>query len=199
MIAMLMVLCNHSQEPTHLTMMVDALAQALGDALGGPYSPARLAVSTLSAEVSLAMIEAVRHASGISFFIATALVFVFYVLTRRSPWPAAFGALNVWVNLPLFDPTTGCDAVARLRRDAWLNELFGCLLIFLLPALGGYLPLAAPGMSYDAPLVVISTLAVWAFFPVSNITCGVAISRVSDLIKTERRHTHAQAKAVQTA
>jgi len=33
MIFMLTVLCKHSQEPTRLTMMADALARALGDAL----------------------------------------------------------------------------------------------------------------------------------------------------------------------
>jgi len=145
------------------------------------------------------MIEAMPHASGISFFIATALVFVFCVLTRRCPWPAASGALNIWVNPPLFDPTIGDDAVARPRWDAWLNGLFGYLLIFLLPALGGYMPLAAPGMSHDAPLGVIWTLAAWAFLPASSIARGVAMSRVADPIETERRYTRVQAKAVRTA
>ena len=52
----------------------------------------------------------------------------FLVLVRIMNWPVRQGAFNVWVNLPLFDPTAGGDVIYRLQRDARINIALGFLL-----------------------------------------------------------------------
>jgi hypothetical protein len=118
---------------------------------------------------------------------------------RLRNWPVSNGAFNVWINLPLFDPTTGGDVVARLQRDGRVNVILGVLLPFLLPALGLLGSELIPVAMLADPLTLVWVVSGAAFLPASLLMRGTAMLRVAELIEEKRRRAYANAEAMQTA
>ena len=75
-------------------------------------------------------VNLIRTAAGLAYLVSLIALATFVVLVRVMGWPARQGAFNVWVNLPLFDPTAGGDVLYRLQRDARINIALGFLLPF---------------------------------------------------------------------
>ena len=115
----------------------------------------------------------------------------FIVLVRIMGWPARKGAFNVWVNLPLFDPTAGGDVLERLQRDARINIALGFLLPFIIPAVVKAASDLIDPMTLDNPQSLIWTVSAWAFLPASMIMRGVAMGRIAEMIEDKRRRTYA--------
>ncbi len=115
----------------------------------------------------------------------------FIVLVRIMGWPARKGAFNVWVNLPLFDPTAGGDVLERLQRDARINIALGFLLPFIIPAVVKAASDLIDPMTLDNPQSLIWTVSAWAFLPASMIMRGVAMVRIAEMIEDKRRRTYA--------
>ncbi|MEX0283918.1 MAG: hypothetical protein AB3N23_04845 [Paracoccaceae bacterium] len=195
----LSIIAKHLYSPTNLTGMVSGIGSMIGTALDFPYSPVRMVLLMLPDGVSSTTVHTVRASAGLSYLIAVATVVVFYLIVRISGWPTANGAFNVWVNLPLFDPTVGGDVVHRLHRDARVNMIIGVLLPFLIPAAIVMASRFVPPMNMANPHVLIWTVSGWAFLPASMIIRGIALFRVSDLIEEKRRRTYANAEHMQTA
>jgi hypothetical protein len=178
-----------------LARLFTALGGISAQALDFPFSPVRLMTLAVPAEATDAFYQNVRLASGLAYVLSLIMVAVFLVLVRVLGWPASNGAFNVWLNLPLFDPTAGGDVVTRLVRDARINYSLGFLLPFLIPAIAksaaGMIDLAA----LQDPQTMIWTIAIWAFFPAMLITRGLAMSRIAEMIETKRRRAYARADA----
>ena len=193
-----LILC-HPYQPTLLSSLFHALGTLLGAALDFPYSPVRLATLMMPAHVPVATMNAVRAAAALAYAVSLLTIALFYVQIRLRNWPVAHGAFNVWVNLPLFDPTTGGDVVMRLQRDARINVILGVLLPFALPALVMIASgLAGPAL-LEEPQALVWTLAAWAFLPASMMMRGLAMLRVAALIEEKRRRAYASAEAIQAA
>ncbi|MFN3936429.1 MAG: hypothetical protein ACK4KW_02525 [Gemmobacter sp.] len=181
--------------PSDLTLVVDMAGRIVGTAIDFPYSPVRLFVLTLPENADHALVTAVRTAAGISYLISLVMLTIFVILIRMGGWPDRGTPFNVWVNLPTFDPTAGGDVIARLRRDANVNIALGFLLPFLVPAVmqaasKGNLP-----VSLDSPQVLIWTMAAWSFLPASLFMRGIAMARVAELIREQRRRALAGERA----
>ncbi len=181
-------------EPTALTEALADYGNVLGRAIDFPYSPVRLVVLMMPPDADPEMVAALRTAAGVSYAVSLTMLAVFIVMVRLFGWPVRNGAFNVWVNLPLFDPTRGGDVLKRLKRDAGLNVVLGILLPFFFPALvrvGGAMfdPLALSN-----PQAMIWTMTIWAFLPASILMRGIAISRIADLIEEKRRRAYARAE-----
>ncbi len=101
-------------------------------------------------------------------------------------WPQGAGGFNVWINLPTFDPTSGGDVVARLRRDARVNVAIGFLLPFLMPAAVEAAATVFSTISLDSPQTLVWTITAWAFLPASLFMRGIAMGRVAEMIETRR-------------
>jgi hypothetical protein len=198
MILILSAIAAHQYTPSNLTALAAAFGQLLGNATDFPYSPVRLVILMLPHDASLQTINAARMAAGVTYVIALWTVISFLFSVRVRNWPTGNGAFNVWVNLPLFDPTTGGDVVTRLQRDGRINVMLGALLPFLIPALvkaaSGYVDLAL----LRDPQTLIWTVSGWAFLPASILMRGLAMLRIADLIEEKRRRTYANANAIQT-
>ncbi|MEM7320551.1 MAG: hypothetical protein AAF408_16215, partial [Pseudomonadota bacterium] len=150
-------------------------------------------------QLTLDVVSAVRISASVAYIIALLTVGWFYVAIRVRGWPTSNGAFNVWVNLPLFDPTAGGDVVYRLQRDGRINVIVGFLLPFLIPAAVKAASDFVNPVALDNPQTMIWTIAAWAFLPASMIMRGMAMLRVADLIEEKRRRTYANAEAIQTA
>ncbi|WP_372612260.1 hypothetical protein [Aquicoccus sp.] len=194
-ILLLSLIFGSKAMPTDIGMLAARLGGHLGNAMDFPYSPVRLVVLMLPAEADASVVASVRMAAGLSYTMSILLLFVFLSLVRLFGWPTRRGAFNVWINLPMFDPTGGGDVMRRLRRDAALNIVLGILLPFLIPALIKASASLIDPITMENPQTLIWTMSAWAFLPASLIMRGIALSRVADLIAEKRARADARAKA----
>lgn len=179
---------GHSGSNT-ITDLARAAGERIGDAIDFPYSPVRLMVLMLPPDASASLVESVRTAAGFSYLVSILALGIFVAVLRLGHWPARRTSFNVWTNLPTFDPTSGGDVVARLRRDSGVNLILGFLLPFIIPA---FVKLAAnilDPVSLKDPQTLIWMMTAWAFLPASLLMRGIALAHVADLICLQRQKT----------
>ncbi|WP_338055485.1 hypothetical protein [Shimia biformata] len=193
----LSLIARGEMAPSTITGFLTRLGIVVGNLIDIPYSPVHLMVIMLPDNASPELVQSVRVASGISYFVSLAALAVFFFYVRILGWPARNGAFNVWVNLPLFDPTAGGDVLPRLQRDARLNIALGFLMPFLIPAVIQMMSDLINPIYLDDPMTLIWTISAWAFIPVSMIMRGIAMGRVAELIDENRRRAYAAAQALQ--
>ncbi|MGA9252324.1 MAG: hypothetical protein WBV71_07745 [Roseobacter sp.] len=193
----LTVIAKGKTDPTALTMALASIGKIVGNTIDFPYSPVRLVVLMLPSHVTLDGIQDVRVAAGLAYIISLMTLVIFVLVVRIGGWPVRNGAFNVWVNLPLFDPTAGGDVLVRLRRDARFNIAFGFLLPFLIPAVVKATSDLLDPITLQNPQTLIWTITAWAFLPASMIMRGIAMNRVADLIAAKRRRAYENAAAAE--
>jgi hypothetical protein len=192
---LLTVIARGQIEPTTLTEFVTAVGALIGLAIDFPYSPVRLVVLMLPDGTSFEQVSLVRTAAGMSYLISLLTLGFFLIILRLRGWPTSQGTFNVWVNLPIFDPTAGKDVVQRLERDARFNIALGFLLPFLTPAAVKSASVLFGSVTLDNPQTLIWTVSAWAFLPASLFMRGIALARVAEMIAAKRRVTYAKAQA----
>lgn len=188
---------RHSADPNALNGLLKALATLAGGLLDFPYSPVRLVLITLPQDASATESEFVRMAAGTAYLFSLLSLAIFYFMVRALDWPARNGAFNVWVNLPLFDPTVGGDVLPRLIRDGRLNIALGILMPFLFPAFFKAISDIANPLQLTHPQTLIWTVAIWAFFPAGLVMRGIAMTRIATMIGENRKRAYAVAQGLQ--
>jgi hypothetical protein len=186
-------------DPTLFTNALASIGAILGNAIDFPFSPVRLVVLMLPSDAPQSVIASVRMAAGLSYLISLIAMTLFLVLVRVLGWPARAGAFNVWINLPLFDPTAGGDVLRRLQRDSRVNIALGFLLPFLIPAVVKAASDLIDPISLENPQTLVWTMTAWAFLPASMIMRGIAMGRVAEMIQEKRRRAYADAEGMQPA
>ena len=192
-VMILTMIMRGQTDPTPITNAMTAVGTIIGNAIDFPFSPVRLIVLMLPENSDPSVVNSVRTAAGLCYLISLVAMTAFLVMVRVLGWPARKGAFNVWVNLPLFDPTAGGDVLYRLQRDARVNIALGFLLPFIVPAVVKAAANLIDPITLDNPQTLIWTLSAWAFLPASMIMRGIAMSRVAEMIEDKRRRTYAEA------
>ena len=193
-VLMLSLICKGKIDPTLTTNALTSVGTIVGNSIDFPYSPVRLVVLMLPAGSDLEVVQSVRTAAGLSYLISLTAMAAFLVLVRILGWPSRKGAFNVWVNLPLFDPTTGGDVLQRLNRDARINIVLGFLLPFAIPAMVKLAANLINPISLENPQTLIWTMSAWAFLPASMIMRGIAMQRIAEMIRDQRKRAYASAE-----
>lgn len=188
-IFMLSLITKGKTDPTALT----SIGMIIGNAIDFPFSPVRLVVLMLPNTADADVVTAVRTSAGLSYLISLIAMTAFLFLVRVMNWPARKGAFNVWINLPLFDPTAGGDVLYRLRRNARFNIALGFLLPFFIPAVVKMAADLIHPITLENPQTMIWTMSAWAFLPASMIMRGIAMGKIADMIEEKRRRTYANA------
>ncbi len=191
----LSVIFSQSNDASTITMFFQEIGQRIGASIDFPYSPVRLLLLAMPADMTVAELERVRTAAGLSYLISLLSLGIFVVLLRLRGWPRKNGAFNVWVNLPTFDPTAGGDVVARLNRDSQINLILGFLLPFVVPAVLQLMTRVIGQIPLDDPQTLIWAVTAWAFLPASLLMRGIALSRVAQMIYVQRKRAYAKAAA----
>ena len=166
------------------------LAARVGHAMDFPFSPVRLVTALVQDSATEVQITRLQSAAGLAYLICLSWLALFAISLRLGGWPHAKRPLNVWVNLPMFDPTAGGDVVARLSRDGRLNSLLGFLLPFLVPVAAKVALGNAAGLAALSPHSLIWIVSLWAFLPATLILRGLALLRIAELI-LQSRSAHA--------
>ena len=174
-------------DPSTMTELIHAVGALIGLSMDFPYSPVRLATLMMASGATDAQVGAVRTAAGMAYLISLVSLAVFAIQLRLGSWPRRDRPFNVWVNLPIFDPTAGGDVVARLNRDARVNLALGFLLPFLIPAVVGVASAGFPPLELTSSQTLIWTMTAWAFLPASLFMRGIAMGRVADMIADRRK------------
>lgn len=173
-------------DPNNVTRALKLLGDSVGKAIDFPYSPVNQVVLMMPADASAELIDSVRTAAGISYMMSILVMFMFVTMVRFFNWPLRKGSFNVWLNLPMFNPSGGGDVLFRLRRDAGLNIVLGALLPFLIPAAVNAASEMISPISISNPQTLIWIMSAWAFLPASMLMRGIAMERIADLIEQKR-------------
>ena len=181
--------------PSTFVMFFDVIGERIGASIDFPFSPVRLMLVMMPEETPMRVINSLRTAAGLSYFISLLSLGLFIALLRGRAWPRRTQKFNVWVNLPTFDPTAGGDVVDRLNRDSLVNLMLGFLLPFIIPALLKVTSGLVNPINLDDPQTLIWTVAIWAFLPASLLMRGIALSRVAGMIHVQRKKAYAAAAA----
>lgn len=164
-----------------------AVSATLGNILSFTFSPVSLLVSSLPQGVSAGHVEIVRVSTALAYTLSLLGLALFLLGLTLGYWPRRAHTFNVWVNLPNFDPTKGVDIVQRLERDAQINVVLGVILPFSLPALLHLSNFLVQPVTLETPLALVWGVTLWAFIPVNLIMRGVAMYRIAQLIRAQRR------------
>jgi hypothetical protein len=186
---MLSLITKGKTDPTAVTNALTSIGMIILNAIDFPFSPVRLVVLMLPNTADADVVTS----AGLSYLIFLIAMTAFLFLVRVLNWPARKGAFNVWINLPLFDPTAGGDVLLRLRRDARFNVALGFLLPFFIPAVVKIAADLIHPISLENPQTLIWTMTAWAFLPASMIMRGIAMGKIADMIEEKRRRTYANA------
>lgn len=181
--------------PTELTGALTSIGTIVGNSIDFPFSPVRLVVLMLPDASDPVLVQYVRTAAGIAYFTSLTVMAAFLFLVRVMGWPGRGGSFNMWVNLPLFDPTAGGDVLARLRRDARVNIGLGILLPFIIPVVVKIAADLLNPVILDSPQTLIWTMTAWAFLPASMIMRGIAMQRIAEMIRDQRKRAYANENA----
>jgi len=190
-IILLTLILKQKVSPSVLGGAMTSIGTILGNAMDFPFSPVRMIVLMLPESASDALVTSVRTSAGMAYLISLISMGAFLVLVRIMNWPVRQGAFNVWVNLPLFDPTAGGDVIYRLQRDARINIALGFLLPFLIPAVVKAAADLLDPITLQNPHTQIWTVAAWAFLPASIIMRGIAMGKIAEMIEEKRRRAYA--------
>ncbi|WP_255200247.1 MULTISPECIES: hypothetical protein [unclassified Sulfitobacter] len=190
-VIVLTLILQDKAHPSVTSSALTSIGTIIGNAMDFPFSPVRMIVLMLPENSSYELVNSVRVSAGMAYLISLMSMAAFLVLVRIMNWPARKGAFNVWVNLPLFDPTAGGDVIHRLHRDARINIVLGFLLPFLIPAVVKAAADLIDPITLQNPQTQIWTVAAWAFLPASIIMRGIAMGKIADMIEQKRRRAYA--------
>ena len=191
----LSLIMRGNEAPSTLTRLMQLLGERVGGSLDFPFSPVRLMVLMMPEGTDAHVLQMISISAGLAYLVSLLSIVAFGVLLRFHHWPKRSGAFNVWVNLPMFDPTTGGDVVDRLNRDCQVNLILGFLLPFVFPAVGKLVSLFVTPITVNDPQTLIWMVAAWAFLPASLLMRGIALSRVAQMIHVQRKREYARAAA----
>ena len=189
-VIVLTLILQDKAHPSVTSSALTSIGTIIGNAMDFPFSPVRMIVLMLPENSSYELVNSVRVSAGMAYLISLMSMAAFLVLVRIMNWPARKGAFNVWVNLPLFDPTAGGDVIHRLHRDARINIVLGFLLPFLIPAVVKAAADLIDPITLQNPQTQIWTVAAWAFLPASIIMRGIAMGKIADMIEQKRRRAY---------
>lgn len=175
---------------------LSSLALWLAGAFDFGLSPIRMLALSLPDGLSVAHLLNVMASAALAFVLCLLGLGVFLATMAMGYWPSKGRSFNVWINLPNFDPTKGVDVVQRLERDAQINVLLGVILPFSLPVLLHLSSLLVQPLTFETGLTMVWGLAFWAYIPISLIMRGVAMYRVAQLIRAQRRRIAEEEAAV---
>jgi len=164
-----------------------SLAVMLGNVLNFSFSPVSLLVASLPQGVSVEHLAIVKVSAALAYTLSLVGLGGFLIGLMLGYWPRRAEIFNVWVNLPNFDPTKGVDIVQRLERDAQINVVLGIIMPFSLPALLHLSTFLVQPVTLETPLALVWGVSLWAFIPVTLVMRGVAMYRVAQLIRAQRR------------
>lgn len=177
---------------TQMTHALSALGTIVGRALDFPFSPVRLFVLMMPQGADPSLLADMRTSAGLAYLLSVLGILGSLLLIRVFAWPTKTGAFNVWINLPLFDPTAGRDVLYRLKRDSTLYIAGGVLLPFLIPAVVKATSAVINPLILTEPETLIWTVTLWAVYPATMIMRGIAMGRVAEMIEEKRRRTYAK-------
>ena len=165
--------------------------RALGEALGGPGTPAGFVAEVLRRPAALAPDPAVQAAAALASTAAWVATAGFAAVIWFGRWPGPFDAFDRFVNLPTFEPVTGPDAPGRLAGRALMVMATGFAAPFGALAAASLIVRNYDADAFASPLALVWLLTLWAAAPGAVILRGVALLKLSRLIRAEERGARA--------
>ena len=110
----------------------------------------------------------------------------FFAYIKFTHWPVARGQFNVWVNLPMMDPTRGDDLAKRMRRRSQINIGFGMVFLFAVLIFFKTVSVIFGNALFQDLIVLIWIIILWGGIPTTMIMRGMAMARLATEIKKNK-------------
>jgi len=164
-------------------------AQNLTSWLDFKYSPVAQAINVVVENPNVSDTSAVLlvYTISMSFAIGFGFTALFSTLLWLFKWPSDRANFNLWINMPMFQPSNETYVSKRLRRDGHLNIIIGIVLIYALP----YAPIyvydwfSVDVFSSDQAIVWATTL--WVFVPSTLMARAFAMIKIAKIIDKAHR------------
>lgn len=164
-------------------------AQTIAVFMDFPFSPVSNSWDLLIEGSGLSDTSAILlvYTTSISFVAGFAFMIIFSTMLWVFKWPLDRASFNLWINLPMFQPSDGVSVPKRLRRDALVNIILGLTLIYALP----YLPIAGLDWLttdlFENNQALIWAAVLWVFIPTTLLARAAAMWKIARIISRARR------------
>lgn len=160
-------------------------AQQAAVALDFPGSPVARTIDLLIEDATFSDTSAILLVltASVSFAVGFGLTLLFSSFLWIFNWPVDRANFNLWINLPMFQPSDGMAVPNRLRRDAVINIVLAIALIYALPYALKYGSdlLTADILNSNQAMVWVTTL--WVFVPSTLLARSAAMWKIARIIK----------------
>ena len=160
-------------------------AQQAAVALDFPGSPVAQTVDLLIEDATFSDTSAILLVltASVSFAVGFSLTFLFSSFLWIFNWPVDRANFNLWINLPMFQPSESMAVPNRLRRDAIINIVLAVVLIYALPYALKYGSdlLTADILNSNQAMVWVTTL--WVFVPSTLLARSAAMWKIARIIR----------------
>ncbi len=160
-------------------------AQSAAQSLDFAFSPVAVAVDLLLENASFSDTSAflLILTASVSFAVGFGLTFLFSSFLWLFNWPVDRANFNLWINLPMFQPSDGMAVPNRLKRDALVNIALSVVLIYALPygLKYGSALLSTDILRSNQAIVWVTTL--WVFIPSTLLARASAMWKIARIIR----------------
>jgi hypothetical protein len=160
-------------------------AQNAARSLDFAWSPVARTVDLLIEDAAFSDTSAVLlvWTTSVSFVVGFGLTFLFSSFLWVFNWPVDRAHFNLWVNLPMFQPSETMAVPSRLKRDALINVGLSIVLIYALPYALKYGSdlLTADILRSNQAMVWVTTL--WVFIPTTLLARASAMWKIARIIR----------------
>lgn len=158
----------------------------LGRILDFTESPIDMLMMSIPSDLPKPVYQSIRAAGGVTLGLSLVSILAFWAYIKTTNWPVARGQFNVWVNLPMMDPTRGKDLAKRMRRRAQINIGLGMVCLFAVLILFKTVSLIFGNTLFQDLIVLIWIIILWGGIPTTMIMRGLAMARLATEIEKKQ-------------
>ncbi len=151
----------------------------LGQVLDFTGSPVDMLMMSVPYDLSESVLQSMRAAGALTITLCVVSILAFFAYIKTTNWPISRGQFNIWVNLPLMDPSRGDNLAKRMKRRAQVNiGLGGSFLFAGLVFFKGVGAILGPALYADL-VVLMWIIILWGAIPTTMVMRGIAMARLA--------------------
>lgn len=195
-VASLSLIQAYVVEPSATNQLAYNIGAIIGYSIEFPGSPVRLMLTQFPDLITGGQSGLIMASAGIAYFVSLIALLTFMAVFYFRRWPSNSGPFNIWINLPMFDPSSTGDVQSRLARDAKINLTLGIGLPFVIPVVVGLLFRFVGVSPFNDPYLMVWVIAGWTILPTGMIMRGLALSRVAQMVAAKQQRMADEGAAV---
>ena len=180
------VLCGNAFFETPFNTIVVWLAELAGTVFSFSGSPSLIMNGLLESEVTTKAAEMIVPMASLGYFISAISFVTFTAYLYATGWPVRDYAFHFWSNLPTFQTVQPENATARLLQIGILSLVMAIVFPYAIPYIIKSFSDILPIRSFLGDFTLFWIIAVSTWLPLASAMRGVALIKVSRMIRSDR-------------